>query len=479
MEDEDDKVTPLNLEAELKAFKADLTERLNQLKAGKLIDAKAFDDAISRLDKVTADHEGFKQRLSKIESRSNRGGLGIGSPDGEKASSLGAAFTSSEAYKGAVKGKSYRTDRVRIPGAAKAATTAAGYGGDAANPFRREGMVEIPTRTLRVMDLFPRMSSPNGSIEFVRETAFYNIHAPLTSQAASGQKNLVVENSRGFVAGSTVLIAPGTGPAETRIIDTINHDTNTITVTVNLANTHAAGVEVVSDQFVFTPETKLKPLAELRTELVTATAKTIAVGLKISRQLAHDAPALEQYINQRLPVAVALQFERQLLYGNGASDQLDGVLTNASILTYSWSNGSVGDTKADALRRAMTLATLSFYEVDNIVLHPDDLEDIELAKATDGHYLLMHAAAGMAQPNLWRVPVVTTPVINSGTGLLGSFSQAGIIWEVEDLEVAMYDQHSDWALRNMILILAEMRAAFAFERPTSMVKVTFDSAPAE
>lgn len=465
-----------DINAEFKAFTDDMKGRFEALKDQKLVDQKQIKEALEKLGDLGPELEAFKSRLSRIELKGNR--RGAAGESGAPPMSLGAALVGSEFYKESVERRQQlRTDRVRVPGGLKAMTTESGYGGDAIDPVRRDGIIEIPTRPLRLLDLFPRMNWPNGSIQFVRETAFHELYSLVKTQAASGQKVITVENTYGFYPGQVIKIAPGTGQEETRTIDTggVSHANKTLTVTINLSNTHAVGVEVVSDTFVFTPETQLKPLAQLKTELVTGAAKTIAHGIPISKQLARDAAALMQYIDRRLPAGVQLNMERQLLYGNGGNEQLDGVFKSGSgIQTYSWSAGQSGDTRRDAVRRAIALATLAFYPTDAVVLHPTDWTNIELEKATNGHYLNM----GNGSTSPWRVPVVESPVIAQGTSLTGSFSQAGMIYDIDEVDVALYDQHADYPLRNMVLALAEARLYFALERPASMVKVTFDSAPA-
>ena len=80
----------------------------------------------------------------------------------------------------------------------------------------------------------------------------------------------------------------------------------------------------------------------------------------------------------------------------------------------------VADTKADALRRAATLAYLAYYEPTGIIVHPSDWEDIELTKNSQGTYLLAMSVAGGAESRVWHL-VIDTPAIASGTALVGAF----------------------------------------------------------
>lgn len=86
----------------------------------------------------------------------------------------------------------------------------------------------------------------------------------LTAQASAGQATLAVANSAGFAPGDPIYI--GTGAIfESRIINTVP-DGTTITVTVNLSNTYAAG----------------KPVSKSPVEIVDARAGFTTLGGRLS-----------------------------------------------------------------------------------------------------------------------------------------------------------------------------------------------------
>ena len=134
--------------------------------------------------------------------------------------------------------------------------------------------------------------------------------------------------------------------------------------------------------------------------------------------------------------------------------------------------------KADAIRRAATLAFLAYYEPTGVVLHPNDWEDIELAKDTNGQYLVAVSVALGGEPKLWRIPVVETPAIPEGTALVGAFGTGAQLYDREQASIRISEQHSDFFVRNAIVVLAEQRLALAVKRPEAFVKVNFDNAPA-
>ena len=175
------------------------------------------------------------------------------------------------------------------------------------------------------------------------------------------------------------------------------------------------------------------------------------------------------------------QEDSQILSGTGTGEDLQGILTTTDIQTYAWSDGEtspVADTKADALRRALTLSYLAYYEPTGIIVHPSDWEDIELTKNEQGTYLLAMSVAGGAESRVWRVPVIDTPAIAEGTALVGAFGTGAQLYDREAASIRISEQHSDFFVRNAVVVLAEERLALAVKRPEAFVKVSFDAAPA-
>jgi HK97 family phage major capsid protein len=121
---------------------------------------------------------------------------------------------------------------------------------------------------------------------------------------------------------------------------------------------------------------------------------------------------------------------------------------------------------------------LAYYEPSGVVVHPSDWEKLELAKDAQGQYLIALSVAMGGEPKVWRMPVVDTPAIAQGTCLTGAFGTGAQLYDREQANIRISEQHSDFFIRNAIVILAEQRLALAVKRPEAFVKVTFDNAPA-
>ena len=223
-----------------------------------------------------------------------------------------------------------------------------------------------------------------------------------------------------------------------------------------------------------------KPQSSMVFEGHQAPVRTIAHWEAAHRNVLADEPQLRSIIDNELMYGLRLQEDAQLLNGDGTGENLTGVLQTSGIQEYSWSSGAtapVSDTKADAIRRAATLSFLAYYEPSGVVLHPNDWEDIELTKDNNGQYLVAVSVALGGEPRVWRLPVVETPAIPEGTALVGAFGTGAQLYDREQASIRISEQHSDFFVRNAIVVLAEQRLALAVKRPESFVKVDFDEAP--
>lgn len=220
----------------------------------------------------------------------------------------------------------------------------------------------------------------------------------------------------------------------------------------------------------------LKPESTIEYALRSAPVEVIAHWVQITRQILSDVPRLEATVEGRLRHGLAVKEEAQVLYGNGTSPQLQGIMTHASVQQYAWSDGQVGDTKIDAVRRAMLRARLAEYPVTGVVLHPSDWADIELMKGNDGHYIWVQVPEGGVM-RLWRAPVVESTAMVAGQFLTGAFGLGATMWDREETTLRVTDSHSDYFIRNKLVLLVEERVGLTIERPEAFVAGEFDEAP--
>lgn len=220
----------------------------------------------------------------------------------------------------------------------------------------------------------------------------------------------------------------------------------------------------------------VKPKSNLVFESAQAPVRTIAHWEAAHRNVLDDVPQLQAVINNELLYGLALEEDRQILDGSGNNDELLGILNTTGIQTYTQVST---EQKADALRRAATKAVIANYAPTGYVIHPYDWEDVELQKGSgDGQYMLVTNIAIGAAAQVWRQPVVETPAIDEGTFLTGAFGLGAQVYDRQQANVRIAEQHADFFVRNAVAVLAEERIALAVKRPESFVKGTFYTASA-
>jgi HK97 family phage major capsid protein len=294
--------------------------------------------------------------------------------------------------------------------------------------IQRDAIVVPPMRTKRVRDLFPARTTTAAVIEYFRQLGF-------TTPIQAGY---------GFAAG------------------------------VNSASTIAER-NGGNSAFALKPQSSFSFVGEQ------APVRTLAHWEAAHRNVLADEPQLRSIIDNELMYGLRLLEDNQILNGDGVGENLLGVMNTPNIQTYAWSDGAalpVKDTKADAIRRAATLSFLAYYEPSGVVLHPNDWEDIELTKDENGQYLIAVSVAMGGEPRVWRMPIIDTPAMTEGTGLVGAFGTAAQLYDREQASIRISEQHSDFFVRNAIVILAEQRLALAVKRPEAFVSIDFDNAPA-
>lgn len=226
-----------------------------------------------------------------------------------------------------------------------------------------------------------------------------------------------------------------------------------------------------------------KAKSDVTFSLETVPVRTIAHYMVASRQVLSDAARLRNYIDGRLTYGLNLEFDSQMLYGDGLTENFKGLFVDAGVSNVG--QIAAGTTAADLplamidhIRSAITQCQLNeYYNINGLIMNPVDFETIETAKGSDGHYIWVTVPTG-GESRLWRVPVIVTNAVVAGSFLLGDWTMGASLYERESLSVRVADQHADLFVKNGLVILGEERAAFAIELPKAFAKGAFTVASA-
>jgi len=214
------------------------------------------------------------------------------------------------------------------------------------------------------------------------------------------------------------------------------------------------------------PEATLKPESAYGWTMRTVTPKVIAHWVPASRQILEDAPQLQGMIDTELLYGLGLKEEAQLLGGDGAGENLTGLITAAT--AYSAPIDPAGtETMLDTIALAILQNALAEEPADGIVIHPSDWMRMRLLKDTDGKYILGDPAA-VAPSVLFGLPVVQTQAMTVDKFLVGNFQRAATLYDRWTPRVEVSTEHADFFTRNLVAILAEQRLALAVKNPAAL-----------
>lgn len=216
-----------------------------------------------------------------------------------------------------------------------------------------------------------------------------------------------------------------------------------------------------------------KPEGSFTWAKVTAGVETIAEGVPVTRRAMSDAGQLMSIIDQQLRFDLAQTLNTQMISGNGTSPNLRGIRNTVGILTQAFSNNVI-ETIRKAKTKVTNPATGSGKVPDAVAITPTALETLDLFRVggsttTDGPFLVNPYTDQVRR--LWGMNLVEEPGMTADRAVLGYFRDA-VLWDRQQESVQMYDQHSDYAARNLVYVLAELRAAFGVLQPKSFVDVT-------
>lgn len=207
-----------------------------------------------------------------------------------------------------------------------------------------------------------------------------------------------------------------------------------------------------------------KPESALTLEVVTQAVKTIAHWIPITRRALADASQIRTYVESTLRYGVEEELEDQMLTGDGVGENFTGVMNTTGTSTQAWDTDLLTTT-----RRARTkVKTLGRAMATAYVFHPNDWEDLDLLQDNEARYYFGGPSV-LGSPRLWGLPVVESEGMTEGFSVVADWRLA-VLWDRMMAQILASDSHLDFFTRNIVVLLAEMRAAFTLLRPAAFVE---------
>lgn len=212
-----------------------------------------------------------------------------------------------------------------------------------------------------------------------------------------------------------------------------------------------------------------KPQIDRQFEEITVTAEYIAGWLRVSRKMLDDMSAFRSYLQMRLVEMYLKVEDAQILNGNGASPNIEGLLEVAV------QNTTTTGPNIERLVLAIAMLEGTDYTATGIVVHPSAYYNIALNKATlTGEYDLPGIVVIQnGQLYVAGVPVYKTTAIAIDAYIVGDFEQGAQLYIREQPTVGFFEEDGNNVTTNRITVRIEGRIALAIYRAEAFVQGTF------
>jgi HK97 family phage major capsid protein len=306
----------------------------------------------------------------------------------------------------------------------------------------------------------------NGRFSSVKFNASPRVSLP------GGSKALITglsDTSGGALIGNSEfygLGAPGGYQRPLTIRDLITTGTTgTDAIEYALEGTFTNNAAPVAEATTTSGSSGAKPESDMAFSKSSTTVKTIAHWVAATRRALADAGQLRMYIDQFLRYGLDEELEDQILRGDGAGENFTGVLNVSGTQSQAYDTSLLVTT-----RRARTKVQVGGRAMPTAyVLHPYDWEDLDLTMDGENRFY-WGGPSVIGQPRLWGLPVVESEGMTEGVAVVADWRRA-VLLDREQAQIFVSDSHSDFFTRNLVAILAELRAAFFIIRPAAFVEI--------
>lgn len=329
--------------------------------------------------------------------------------------------------------------------------------------------------------------------QFVESEAFKAFKAKHPQGISKSDDNVVIDMKSGLLDGGVtrkaILRRPTTGNAravrtnevddlvyrpERRLLDVITRGTTNLPwfqyrQIIGKTN-NAAIVPEATATTGTTLAVGYKPVSDLTTTTAEAREYTYADGMEITNQELTDDGIMSTLIDSTLRENLEIKVENILLNGLGNADEPAGILNTSGVLQQPF----VTDMPT-SIRKAITkLRTTSNAPIRGVLMNPEDDEAWDLLKDSHGDWVSGPYAPGPG--TAWGYERILSQAIPVGKAIMGDFSTIHLL-QYTPLQVLAFNQHADFARRNLTYIRAEERALQLIRNAARLCVVALKATP--
>lgn len=205
----------------------------------------------------------------------------------------------------------------------------------------------------------------------------------------------------------------------------------------------------------------VKPLGAVTTRAETATISTVAEGLPVTNAEIADDEVMISLVDDVLYQLVMQKVESEIISGDGTQDRPRGIVGASGVQNQAFETDA-----PTSIRKARTLLGDAASRA-SVVLNPADAEKLDLLQDKQGRFL-GSGLFGNGDAKVWRMPVIESTQVPEKTAIVGDLSAYEVRWR-ERYAARLFNQHSDYAIRNLSLLLGETRFLGVFRRRKDIV----------
>jgi HK97 family phage major capsid protein len=209
-----------------------------------------------------------------------------------------------------------------------------------------------------------------------------------------------------------------------------------------------------------------KPESAMALERVNVAIQTIAHWIPVTTRALADARQIRSLIDAFLRRGLERILDTHIIQADEATHGFDGVINTTGVLTQAFDTDALITT-----RKAVTNIQINWQLGDPTAygFHPSDWEDVELTQDNEARFYFGGPMARVT-PRLWGFPVFSSLAIPEGTSILADWNE-GLLFDREQTMISASNSHADFFIRNLVAVLAELRAAFAVRSPQAFCLV--------
>ncbi len=241
-------------------------------------------------------------------------------------------------------------------------------------------------------------------------------------------------------------------------------DTESDTIEYPRVTTETNNAAVVAEATATSGGSGASPESALALEKVTAVVKAISHFIPATNRALNDAGQVRTLIDNFLEHGLREKLEDQIVGGDGSGENFTGIANVSGVQAQAWATNIL-----TTLRQARTKVRVTGRaKASAYLLHPNDWEDIDLLQDNEARYFFGGPSV-LGTPRLWGLPVVECEAVTEGYGYCGDFKQV-VLWNRAGATIQVSNSHSDFFIRGLVAILAELRAAMGILRPSAIVE---------